>query len=308
MDTIFKVAVIGLDTSHSVTLPKLMQAPGIPADQKVDGLLTTRALRFPSAFQSEDGQDNRQKTLESIGVKVTRDFDEAVADCDALMLEINDPALHLEYFEKCAVLGKPIFLDKPFADNWTNTLKIVDIAKKNNIRFFTSSSLRFDADFSVAVREWGKANSATIWGPVGKAASGSSILWYGCHTVEMLETVMGRGAATVTACADQDGYVFHVVYGDGRRGVVDMSRSNSSYGACIRHGVSGELKFAAVTRRIPYYCMLLKEIVKFLKGGQPVSLEDSLETMAVLDACDRAARSGRTEPVYHWTDSDESKV
>ena len=77
--------------------------------------------------------------------------------------------------------------------------------------------------------------------------------------------------------------------------------------ACFRHGVSGELKFAAVTRRIPYYCMLLKEIVKFLKGGQPVSLEDTLETMAVLDACDRAARSGRTEPVYHWTDSDESK-
>ena len=295
----FKVAIIGLDTSHSVALPKLMQDPATPAEQRISGLVATRALRFPSAFQSEEGQDKRQKTLESIGVKVTRDFDKAVADCDALMLEINDPALHLEFFEKCASLGKPIFLDKPFADDWTNTLKIVDIARKNNVRFFTSSSLRFDADFSAAVKEWGKANSATIWGPVGKAPAGSSVVWYGCHTVEMLETVMGRGAVAVTACNDRDGYVFHVIYGDGRRGVVDMSSTNWKYGACIRHAESGTLKFAECTCRIPFYCMLLKEIVKFLKGGQPVSLEDSLETMAVLDACDRAARSGKTEPVYH---------
>ena len=189
MSKVFKVAIIGLDTSHSVALPQLMQDPKTPAEQKIEGLVATRALRFPSAFQSEEGQDKRQATLEAIGVKVTRDFDEAVGDCDAIMLEINDPALHLEYFEKCAALGKPIFLDKPFADNWENTLKIVEIAKKNNVRYFTSSSLRFDADFSAAVKEWGKANSATIWGPVGKAAAGSSIVWYGVHAFEMLEKI-----------------------------------------------------------------------------------------------------------------------
>ena len=299
MSKVFKVAIIGLDTSHSVALPKLMQDPATPAEQKIEGLQATRALRFPSAFQSEAGQDDRQAYLESIGVKVTTDFDEAVADCDAIMLEINDPALHLEYFEKCATLGKPVFLDKPFADNWENTLKIVNIAKENNVRFFTSSSLRFDADFGAAAKEWGKAKSATVWGPVGKAPAGSSVIWYGCHTVEMLETVMGTGAVAVSASADRDGYVFHVIYGDGRRGVVDMSRSNWKYGASIRHAESGTLKFSEVTCRIPFYCMLLKEIVKFLEGGQPVSLEDSLEVMAVLDACDRAVQSGKTEPVYH---------
>lgn len=299
MSKFFKVAIIGLDTSHSVALPQLMQDPATPAEQKITGLLATRALRFPSAFQSEEGQDKRQAYLESIGVKVTSDFDEAVADCDAIMLEINDPALHLEYFEKCAPLGKPIFLDKPFADNWENTLKIATLAKQYNVRFFTTSSLRFDADFAAAVKEWGKAESATVWGPVGKAPAGSSVIWYGCHTVEMLETVMGRGAVAVSASADKNGYVFHVIYGDGRRGVVDMSRSNWKYGAAIRHAESGELKFSAVTCRIPFYCMLLKEIVKFLEGGQPVSLEDSFEVMAVLDACDRAVQSGKTEPVYH---------
>ena len=65
---------------------------------------------------------------------VTEDFDTAVADCDAIMIEINDPAKHLEYFEKCAGLGKPIFLDKPFADTLDNAVRIMQIAKENNVR------------------------------------------------------------------------------------------------------------------------------------------------------------------------------
>ena len=48
MDKKIKVAVIGLDTSHSVALPQLMQDPATPAEQKIEGLLATRALRFPA--------------------------------------------------------------------------------------------------------------------------------------------------------------------------------------------------------------------------------------------------------------------
>ena len=103
----FKLAIIGLDTSHAVEFPKLMQDPTIPEERKIPELKVTKALRFPSAFQPEAGQDTRQEYLESIGITVTRDFDEAVSDCDGILIEINDPSLHLEYFEKCATLGTP---------------------------------------------------------------------------------------------------------------------------------------------------------------------------------------------------------
>ena len=95
-----KVAIIGLDTSHSVALPKLMQDPA--EKDQIKELRATRCLRFETPFQNKAGLDERQAYLESIGVLVTTDFDEAVADCDAIMLEINDPSYHLEYFEKCA--------------------------------------------------------------------------------------------------------------------------------------------------------------------------------------------------------------
>ena len=174
-----KVAIVGLDTSHSVAMPSLMQDP--KSKFRVEGMKATRCLRFETPFQGKKGLDDRQKILEGIGVKVTEDFDKAVGDCDAIMIEINDPARHLEYFEKCAELGKPIFLDKPYADTLDNARKIADIAAAKGVRYFTSSSLRFDVDFQAMLAQVKKekmaVETACVWGPVGHAPAGSSIVW-----------------------------------------------------------------------------------------------------------------------------------
>jgi predicted dehydrogenase len=293
-----KVAIIGLDTSHSVALPKLMQDPETPAENRVPELRAVSCLRFDTPFQNKEGLDNRQAYLESIGVPVTENFDEAVADCDAIMLTINDPSLHLKYFEKCAPLGKPVFLDKPFADSIESMQKIIALAKQYNVRFFTSSSLRYDVDLAEGIAKCPGAKRTTIWAPVGKAAAGSDIVWYGCHAFEMLETVMGKGAVTVSGYKDDSGYVFQVAYADGRRGSVELT-SRSPYGAVLR-----DEKFNCtavnVSGRVPYYQMLLQEIVRFFKGSDVLALEDSVEVMAMIAAADRAIASGKIENVYDF--------
>lgn len=110
-----KLAVIGLDTSHATKFAELLQSPNAAPDLKATGMRATTCLRFMTPFTDEGVLSERTSELESWGVTVTESYDEAVADVDAILIEINDPALHLEYFEKCAELGKPIFLDKPFA-------------------------------------------------------------------------------------------------------------------------------------------------------------------------------------------------
>lgn len=295
MNMPFKVAIIGLNTSHAVALPKLMQDLTTPEELRVPELLATRCLRFETPFQDEKGLNERQAYLESIGVRVTTDFDEAVADCDGIMLEINDPTRHLEYFKKCAMLGKPIFLDKPFADTCENMQKIVAVAKKHEVRFFTSSSLRFDEDFVAGLQRGLNAESAVVWGPVGKAAAGSSIIWYGCHAFEMLEAIMGTGASTVTASSDSRGYVFHVIYPDGRRGVVELCYDSGRYGAVIRSKT--DECFIQVSERIPFYYKLLQKLVKFFHGEDVLELEDSMEVMRLIAAADHAAETDCNEPV-----------
>ncbi len=291
-NTPIKVSIIGLDTSHSVALPKLMQDPETPLVHRVPELLATRCLRFETPFQNAQGLDERQKVLESIGVEVTEDFEYAVGDCDAIMIEINDPERHLEYFEKCANLNKPIFLDKPLAGNLADSKKILQIAKEKNVHFFTASSLRFDMDFAAGLAQIPQIASCHIWAPIGKAPSGSSIIWYGVHAFEMLERALGIGAETLQVAEAVNGLSALVSYSDGRRGVVELTNEVYHYGALLRDGVN-ENVLVNCTGEVPFYCMLLQEIVKFFRGeSNAVAHEESLEIMALLEACELSYQQG----------------
>lgn len=290
-----RVAMIGLDTSHTIEFTRRLQAPDVAPDQKVSGMKAVTCLRFSTPFQSEEGLDQRQAQLETWGVKVTRDFDEAVADVDAIMLEVNDPAYHLEYFRKVAPLGKPVFLDKPLADTIENGKEIYRIAKENNVRVFSASSLRFVPQLTEALKAVGSPAYTITYGPLGKAPAGSSIVWYGVHAFEMLERAMGQGAVSVFAHKDGAGVVCIVEYRDARRGIVELTEGVYSYGGVVRDK-SKVAPFVVDTSRL--YSDELEKIVAFFKGGQPpVAMEDALEIMAMLDAAERSTKTGAAEPV-----------
>jgi len=290
-----RVAIIGLDTSHSVAFGKSMNDPECPDDCKITGMQAISCMRFSTPFQSEEGLDNRQKQLEEWGVPVTLDFDKAVANCDAIMLEINDPELHLEYFKKCAELGKPIFLDKPLADNIENGKAIYDLAKAKNIKVFSSSSLRFVPELDKALGEVPEPIMVWTYGPLGKAAAGSSIIWYGVHAFEMLQRAIGLGATSVQSVKTNNGVVCVVDYADGKRGVVELTEGSWIYGGCLR---SKDKAFSYTVDTSRLYLPELRKIEAFFKGEeQPSTMDDALEIMAMLDAAEKSAQSGQKEAI-----------
>lgn len=287
-----RVALIGLDTSHTIEFTRRMQAPDCPEDQKVQGMEAVTCLRFETPFQDKEGLDKRQAQLEAWGVKVTTDFDEAIDGCDAIMLEINDGAYHLEYFKKCADLKRPIFIDKPLADTIENGREICRIAKEKNIRVFSSSSLRYIPNLDQAAEEVPDAMYAAMYGPVGVAPAGSSIVWYGVHAFEMLERAMGISAKSVFARRDDAGVVAVVDYPDARRGVVELTTGVYSYGGLVR-SKQKVFPFVADTKRL--YTVELEHVVEFFRGALPAaSMEDAIEIMAMLDAAEKSSQSGKT--------------
>ena len=296
MSNEIRIGMIGLDTSHSIAFTKCLQAPDVPAEQHVAGAKVVSCMRFETPFQAKEGLDERQKQLEGWGVEVTTDFGYAVAECEAIMLEINDPAYHLEYFSKCAKLGKPIFLDKPMADNTANARKIYQIAKENKLKVFSSSSLRFVPALIAAieaVKAVGEPKYVSTYGPLGKAPAGSSIVWYGVHAFEMLERAMGRGAKGVFARKDSVGVVAIMDYGEGKRGVVELTEGAYSYGGSVRSEKKA-VPFTAENALL--YPLELTEVVKFFAGAEPpVTLDDALEVTSMLDAAERSVASGKTE-------------
>ena len=295
-DKQIKVAFIGLDTSHSVQFAQYIQDPNIPAENRCTDLLVTRCMRFETPFQGKEGLDTRQKQLEELGIMVTEDFNEAIADCDAIFLEINDPTLHLEYFRKCAKLNKPIFLDKPFADTLENAKAIARIAEENNVRFFTASKLRnFQTIEDLAAKNL-EVTTAMAWGSLGKCPEGYSlIIWYGVHTFELLERFMGIGAEAVLTLPTNVGFDCQVKYKDGRTALVKMSSGiGGGYGCWVLGG--GVVECALAQSGTPIN--MLNNFVKMCRGEEPaVAVEESLEIMAMLEAAEKSYQSGKWEAV-----------
>lgn len=293
-----KVALIGLDTTHSIEFTRRMVGTDVPPEQCVHRLQPTMCMSFETPFQNREGLAARTEIMQSMGVRVTEDFDEAVRGADALMLEINDPALHLEYFMRVAALGKPVFLDKPFAPDMAQAHEICAVAAANGTKFFTASSLRFDPAVVAASAANPTPKRAYLWGPLGRALAGSSVVWYGVHTVEMLQRLMGRGATSVRAIPDVNGTVFVAEYGDGRRGVLEMTEGNYRYGGVLHCAKGGAETVFTIGADLAFYGAMVREIETFFHGESVgVALDDMLESMAILQAADRAYTSGESEPV-----------
>jgi predicted dehydrogenase len=286
-----KIAIIGLDTSHTNEFTKIIQGK----DKKINGLKVVTAFRSPSSFQSEDGQDERQAELEDLGVIMKPTIEEAVKDVDAILIELNDPKPHLEYFKKVADLGLPIFLDKPLAINLKEGKEIIEIAKACGTNMWGASSLRFISQLQSAIKEVSNPTFCNVFGALGTAPAGSSLIWYGCHATEMLVSIMGTNAKKVTAIEDPSGIVYTVEYADNRRGVVQCNRGNYQYGGCVQN--SDKLQFFTLGEDIMYYKLLL-QIQQFLETGKPpVSFDEMLEVQAVMDAAERSMISGKSETV-----------
>lgn len=290
-----KVGIIGLDTSHSIEFTRRTQAQDCPPDQRVEGMRVINCLRFPSPFQSEPDQDKRQKQMEEWGVKVTKDIGESLEGIDAIMLEINDPSLHLKYFKGVMDEEKPIFLDKPPADNFKNAKEIFSLAEEKKLRIFSASSLRFTPEVIHLSADASKPKIAMSIGPLGKPPAGSGIIWYGVHAAEMLQGLMGTGAKKVWARKDPLGIVSMIEYFDGRRGIIQLNDADWHY-ALLAQGEQGIKSFNVDTSFL--YTDLLKRIKEFFKGAEPpVSMDESLEIQAILDAIEKSVNEGIEQPI-----------
>lgn len=284
------IAIIGLDTSHSVEFPRRMQDPECKPELRVAGMQAVSCLRFPTPFTNDQVLDDRQAQLERWGVKVTTDFDEAVADCDAIMLEINDPTCHVDYFRRCVDLGKPIFIDKPLADTYAQGQVILDLAARHQAQVISASPLRFSHNMEDACQIIRQPAQAYCYGPLGIPPAGDGIIWYGVHCFEMLQRMMGSGAQKIDARRDGSGVVAIVTYADGRRGIAELTVGKYAYGGTLR---SDEQIVSFVIDGGLFYTEELRVIKDFFLSGQAsFSLADSLEVLDLIDSAVRSVNQG----------------
>jgi len=286
---VFRIGIIGLDTSHVTAFTKFINDPsknhgckvvaGYPGGSPDVSSSATRVEKFTQQLRDQNG------------VEIVDSIEQLCRKVDGILLESVDGRPHLAQARPVIAARKPLFIDKPMAGNLDDVLEIFRLAQEGNVPCWSSSSLRY-APAIVEVKEKdtvGQVLGCDVFSPCSLEEHHPDLYWYGVHGVEMLFAVMGTGCETVRRTQTKDCEFVVGLWKDGRIGTYRGLRTpKSGYGVTIfgSKGIVHGDKYGG-------YEPLVDEIIKFFKTGHiPVPKAETIEIFAFMSAADESKAKG----------------
>lgn len=232
-----------------------------------------------------------EKNARARGIQMVDSIEKLIKMSDVIMLETNDGRPHMEQLLPVFKSRKPVFIDKPIGANFKEVVEILDASKKYNVPVFSSSSLRYVSGAQeVRNGKVGKVLGAEAYSPASLQEAHTDMYWYGIHGVESLYTLMGGvGCQQVTRTHTEGADVIVGTWEGDRIGVFRGLRSGTKgYG-----GTAFGEKGIANIGTFEGYRRLLVPIIEFFRTlKSPVSMEETLEIYAFMEAADESKRLG----------------
>jgi len=290
-ERLFRIGMIGLDTSHVIAFTKLINDPSKNYGCKV-------VVGYPGGSPDVVASASRVKGFtrelqEKFGLEIVDSIALLCQKVDGVMLESVDGRRHLEQIKPVLAAGKPVFIDKPMAASLEDVIEIFRLAKQHNVPCWSSSALRFSSGI-ISMRTnppVGQVLGCDAFSPCNLEPHHPDLFWYGVHGVEILFTVMGPGCEKVQRTQTKDYELVVGTWSDGRIGTYrGLRKGKKDYGALV-FGTKG------IVRSSPFegYGPLVDQIVAFFKSGQvPVPPEETIEIFAFMTAAELSkAREGK---------------
>jgi hypothetical protein len=292
----FRIGIIGLDTSHSTDFTRILNVgPSNPADApKLAGLKVVAAYAPGSRDipESYERVPEYTEAVKSMGVEIVYSIEVLLSKVDGVLLESNDGKVHLEQVRQVFQTKKPVFIDKPLAASLADCVRIFEEAAASGTPIFTASSLRYGTNTDEARNgKIGTVSYVEAHSPAKLEKGHPDLFWYGIHGVESVFTVLGKGAVKVIRGTTDDGLIeVRGEWSGGRTGIFRESNSTDrpGYGGLAK-GENGEMPVG----RYDGYEPLLIAVGEFFRTGRsPVSLEETMEIYAFMEAADESKRRG----------------
>jgi predicted dehydrogenase len=283
-----RVGIIGCDTSHVIAFTDLINAPD------ADGPLADFEVTAAYPGGSDDLTGNRELVegyvakLKERNIKIVESIEMLRENVDAILLESVDGRPHLAQFRAVAC-GKPVFVDKPMAASLSDALAIFAIAEQTKTPCFSASALRFCDQVTDLANDQslGRLLGCETAGPYKLEPHHPDWFWYGIHSVESLATILGRGCKSASSVETDTAGVIVATWSDGRLGTVrgiKQGKADYFFTAYGERGVGRRQGFGG-------YAPLVTKICRFFSTGEPpVSREETIEVLALMEAAEESQR------------------
>jgi predicted dehydrogenase len=290
---LLKIGLIGCDTSHCVRFSELLNS-----ECPMPGLEGVRVVAaYPGGSESVDPGFVRREQfvaeLRRLHVPLVESIDEIAAMSDAMMILSADGDRHLIEFQKCASVGKPVFIDKPLTIASEESRLLLEFASAAGVPVCSASALRFSPPFVALLAENAQITGIDVSGPATWINERQWFSFYGIHSAEMLFEAMGAGCDEVVAFSNETHDILVGKWKDGRIGSVRGFRDGNKIFSATLHTSSGpKILENAIQGGEAIYVPLLRKMIPFLKGGvAPVEVEQSFEVIRFIEAAKQSTIS-----------------
>ena len=245
---------------------------------------TDHKVAYAWAETEPAGHLSTAEWCERFGAEKCETIEELCEKADhVIVLAPSDPDKHLGYAEKVFATGTSPYIDKTFAPDYPTAKRIFDLANEHNVKFFSSSALRYADELSCFK---GDAVAITTTG------GGSNIEEYLIHQVEMAVKCLGvdGGKAVYEQVADEGRA--EVYYENGKR--ASFLYAPAMPFTAVVADKDGKSSYRPINSK--FFVNLIADIIRFFETGETsFDPAETLEVMRIRDAVLAAkAKPGET--------------
>lgn len=251
------------------------------------------AMEVAFAYGMKDaghGLSNKEWCAKN-GVTPCGTIEEVVARSDYLIvLSPDNPEQHEALAELPLASGKPTYIDKTFAPDRAAALRLFERAARHRTPLYSSSALRYAAEYAEVEREGIQVISS--WGP-------GLLENYSIHQIEPIVALMGTEAKRVMYTGTAAAPALLIEFSGGRQATIQQPGPGCPFTMAVNYA-SGACR--VVQPASDFFQSFIRDLARFFETGE--AAVPPAETIAVISIIENGLIAAK-QP-YQWIELPES--
>lgn len=223
---------------------------------------------------TEEGKRSNSQFCKDHGLELVHSLDELIAASDCIIVLAPDhPEEHVRLARQALQSGKPVYVDKTFANTAEEAQYLFELAEQHGTPLFSSSALRFSQAYTGLPEN--KIHSIVSYG-------GGTPEHYVIHQLEPLMMLLKSRVTRGMSWGSEGNAVFLLEFLSNQR-VTVIQNDHQSFGMTVSSGD----QVLHVKADDDYFAGLIRSMLAFFEtalAGRAVSPVDAEQTVAIIAA------------------------
>lgn len=267
-----------LDEWHANNYPKWIRENCISKGRNCD-------LNYAYAETNKPGGLDTEAWCNRYGVQALSSIEELVEKSDYIIVLSPDNPEHHERLSQIPLMsGKPVYIDKTFSPDLLSGVRMFELAEKYFTPMFSSSALRFAQELSDYPDSRVNPKSIDYVVTLGPGTYEN----YSVHQFEIIVSLMGSGSNRIKSLSTDKSRLLVVEYPDGRHAsMLQIQQAPFQVSLQLKDGNG-----IFIGQCSDIFPRLINGMLDFFETGKsPVSREETLEIMALIEAGNKALKN-----------------